>query len=61
MKLKWNGPTRSGPGVVPAPEGWPARDHDEPDAELAKEKVASGLYKPAPGPKALKEDGGDGD
>lgn len=27
-------------GCVPLPEGWPARDHTEPDAEVAAEKLA---------------------
>lgn len=38
-------------GVVPAdgsalalPEGWPAEDHEERDATVAAEKVASGSY-----------------
>jgi hypothetical protein len=26
---------------------WPASDHDEPDAELARQKIASGLYEDA--------------
>jgi len=25
--------------------GWPAEDHEEPDAKLAAAKLASGLYK----------------
>jgi len=33
-------------------EGWPACDHDEPDSKLARAKVASGLYRAAPLPKA---------
>jgi hypothetical protein len=39
MKLKWT----PQPGAL-AVEGWPADDHDEPDAELAKAKIESGLY-----------------
>lgn len=34
-------------GTDPATDwiaGWPASDHDEPDAEVAKEKRASRLY-----------------
>ena len=55
MRLKYTGPDPQVLGVVPLPEGWPAADHDEPDAELAQEKIASGNYaedKPARAPKA---------
>lgn len=45
--LKYTGPDPAEVGVVPLPEGWPAEDHDEPDAALAKEKLASGSYKRA--------------
>lgn len=38
MKLYYIGPPPQ--GVVPLPEGWCACDHDEPDAEIAKEKLA---------------------
>lgn len=46
MDLQYTGPSfdESG-GIVPLPEGWPAFDHDEPDAALARAKVASGKYR----------------
>ena len=34
-------------GVVPLPEGWPALDHEEPDADLRAKKLSSGLYETA--------------
>lgn len=43
-KLKYIGPDPASVGVVPLQEGWPARDHEEPDAGTAKAKVASGMY-----------------
>lgn len=42
-KLRWIGPRTPG-AVLPLPEGWPARDHDEPDQAVAAEKLASGLF-----------------
>jgi len=36
---------------VPTPQGWPAANHSEPDAALAKEKAASEWYELAPEPK----------
>ena len=39
MKLRYIGPERSHGGSLPLPEGWPAADHDEPDAALAAEKL----------------------
>lgn len=53
MKLKYTGPHPATVGGVPLPEGWPALDHDEPDAEIARAKVASGMYAAA---KPAKED-----
>lgn len=45
MKLTYKGPATAGRrGALPLPEGWPGRDHDEPDAEVAKAKIASGMY-----------------
>lgn len=43
QRLLWTGQVTSD-GAVPAPEGWPAEDHDEPDAASAAMKLASGLY-----------------
>lgn len=43
-QLRYIGPDPATVGVVPLPEGWPAADHDEPDEELRKEKLASGKY-----------------
>lgn len=42
-ELKYVGP---GPDVsaLPLPEGWPAEDHDEPNAAVRAEKLASGMY-----------------
>ncbi|MBM3940436.1 MAG: hypothetical protein FJ318_06035 [SAR202 cluster bacterium] len=37
MQLAYVGPTTNPP---PLPEGWPAAAHDEPDAALAKAKLA---------------------
>lgn len=39
----------SGPSIHPGdgaglPQGWPAGDHDEPDNDLRKAKLASGNY-----------------
>ena len=53
MRLIYTGPDPAVVGIVPLPEGWPAADHDEEDAEVAKAKVASGNYSRAP--KALRE------
>jgi hypothetical protein len=48
MRLTYTGP--SGPDTtLPLPEGWPAADHDEPDEAVAAAKLASGLYREAPG------------
>lgn len=48
-KLIYAGPDPEVVGVVPLPEGWPARDHEEGDAELAAAKLASGMYALTPG------------
>jgi len=40
VKLRYIGPDPAVTGQVPLPEGWPALDHDEPDEELAAEKLA---------------------
>ena len=45
MELEYVGPDPSVVGVVPCPEGWPAADHRETSTALAREKVASGLYR----------------
>lgn len=47
-RLRYTGPDPAAVGVVPLPEGWPAFDHDEPDAALRAEKLASGAYAPPP-------------
>ena len=39
MKLKYIGPDPAVTGQVPLPEGWSAVDHEEPDEDLAKEKL----------------------
>lgn len=45
MRLIYTGPRPElVTGALPLPEGWPAYDHDEPDAERAKLKLASRLY-----------------
>lgn len=48
MQLKYIGPDPEALGMagsaLPLPEGWTAEDGDEPDAEVAAAKVASGLY-----------------
>ena len=41
--LRYVGPAPVG-GVVPLPEGWPALDHEEPDASLRAKKLSSGMY-----------------
>lgn len=54
MDLRYTGPTMSDlplGSALPLPEGWQAADHDEPDADLAAEKVKSGLYAAAGKPK----------
>jgi len=56
-KLIYTGKTIDEVFVVPLPEGWPAQDQDEPDPDLAAEKVASGSYKFARAPKAKKAKG----
>lgn len=47
VELVYCGPIPAPGTGIPLPEGWPMADHAEPDAALAKEKVASGLYKRA--------------
>ena len=47
MQLHYTGPTLADlvlGSALPVPEGWPAEDHEEPDAALAAAKVESGLY-----------------
>lgn len=44
MKLIYIGPDVQVGHGVPLPEGYPRRDHDEPDPAKAKEKVKSGFY-----------------
>lgn len=44
--LRYVGPTMADVGVVPLPEGWPAADHDEPDAAAAAAKLAFRLARP---------------
>ena len=51
--LTYIGPNPAHVGVVPLPEGWPALNHDEPDADVLAAKVASGAYR--------KRRAGDGD
>lgn len=46
-KLQYVGPDPVAVGVVPLPEGWPAADHEEPDAGVAAMKLTSGMYRPA--------------
>lgn len=50
MRLEYLGPDPNDLEVVPLPEGWPAASHDEPDAEVAAAKVASGAYRDASAP-----------
>lgn len=38
---------RERPGFLCPPMPWPARDHDEPDAAVAKAKIDSGFYRRA--------------
>lgn len=45
MKLTYCGPDIPAGSAIPLPEGWPAADHDEPDAAVAEAKVASGNYR----------------
>lgn len=40
-----------GMGAIPLPQGWPAANHDEPDADVAAEKVATGMYRYARPPR----------
>lgn len=47
QQLEYVGPDPAVVGIVPLPEGWPALDHEEPDAAVAAEKVASGNYRRA--------------
>lgn len=46
--LLYIGPDPATAGLVPLPEGWPAEDHADADADRYAAKVASGMYKPAP-------------
>lgn len=58
MLLKYIGKTlEEAGGVVPLPEGWPASDHEEPDKDLAREKIKSGNYEAAKPVKAGEGDG----
>lgn len=43
-RLIYIGPERRPGEVVALPEGWPAADHDEPDADVRAAKLASGMY-----------------
>jgi len=45
-RLQYVGPA-PGSGILPLPEGWPPFDHDEPDADISREKLASGYYRAA--------------
>lgn len=54
MKLRYVGPEPNDT-ALPLPEGWTAADHVEPDAALAREKVASKLYAPVGKPADVKE------
>lgn len=45
MKLVFVGERPTDGSALALPEGWPAEDHEEPDAATAKAKVASKLYK----------------
>lgn len=45
MRLSYCGPDIPAGSAIPLPEGWPAADHDEPDAAVAEAKVASGNYR----------------
>lgn len=67
MKLQYIGPDPAEAGIVPLPEGYPAQDHEEPNAEAAAAKLAFRFYrpgdlvdgqgsKPASGPAAYLED-----
>lgn len=42
--LRYVGPEPHEVGVVPLPEGWPAADHEEPDAAKRAEKLAHRQY-----------------
>ncbi|MGI8423584.1 MAG: hypothetical protein ACR2NO_05655 [Chloroflexota bacterium] len=44
-ELIYIGPDPADVGVVPLPEGWSAANHEEPDIDLAAEKVASRMYR----------------
>jgi hypothetical protein len=43
--LRYIGPAPGVDVTLPLPEGWPAADHDEPSAEVAEAKIASGYYR----------------
>lgn len=47
MRLHYTGGGADPDTALPLPEGWPAADHDEPDAAVAAAKAASGLYRGA--------------
>ena len=53
--LEYTGPDPAAVGIVPLPEGWPAEDHEEPDAVQRAAKVASGRYKLAAAAAAVEE------
>ena len=52
--LRYVGPVPD--GLVPLPEGWPAFDHEEPDARVRAEKLASGHYETQGKPAAPAEE-----
>ena len=39
MELKYVGPMTFDGSPPPLPQGWPAVDHDEPDEEIAQQKL----------------------
>lgn len=43
--LTYIGPDPAVVGVVPLREGWPAANHEEPDALVSAAKVLSGMYR----------------
>ena len=53
MQLIYKGPGTNGrQGALPLPAGWPGGDHDEPDSDLAKAKIASGMYEAKRAPRS---------
>lgn len=42
--LIYTGPAKRPGETVALPEGWPASDHDEPNADVRAAKLASGMY-----------------